>query len=88
MNKVKEAIEDLRDYLEWNDKNSFSRLSRDNNIEIVLNLISKLQKELDKKDKVIDLMAEEITYMDYMGKRPSKKHIKEYFYKKVEKENE
>lgn len=39
------AIEDLRGYLEWNDKNSFSRLPRDNHIETVLNLISKLQKE-------------------------------------------
>lgn len=47
------AIEDLRGYLEWNDKNSFSRLPRDNHIETVLNLISRLQKENEelKEDK-------------------------------------
>ena len=42
--------------------------------------------ELDKKDKVIDLMAEFIGYNKPI-KQP-KEEIKEYFYKKAEEENE
>lgn len=56
--------------------------------EILLNLISKLQKELDKKDKVIDLMADYIyckTDFTTVGK---KRTVKEYFYKKAEEEND
>ena len=136
------AIEDLRGYLEWNDKNSFSRLPRDNHIETVLNLISKLQKEieerdkkikykdniiqslgtevlpisiegfevllnktkeenkrlqkeLDKKDKVIDKMAKTIAGLqlyDFNRKEyftlENEGEVREYFYKKVEEENE
>lgn len=97
------AIEDLRGYLEWNDKNSFSRLPRDNHIETVLNLISKLQKELDKKDKVINLMAEELKEItgscpldsyDWENEKCDncnntfKDCFIEYFYKKVEEEDE
>ena len=53
------AIEDLRGYLEWNDKNSFSRLPRDNHIEILLNLISKLQKEIEEQDETIEKSVKE-----------------------------
>ncbi len=54
--------------------------------EKVEELKGKLQKELDKKDKVINLMAEFIGY-NKPFKQP-KEEIKEYFYKKVEEENE
>ena len=87
----KKAIEDLRGYLKWNDKNSFSRLPRDNHIETVLNLISKLQKELDKKDKVIDLIITD--YLNLSKEGMSKEEFKKWYFdlvgiKKVEVENE
>lgn len=72
-------------------------------IEKALNYISKLQKENEIKDKVIDLMAENIAstdsdlcaYIDMTTKNnecKDTKHckdcIKQYFYKKAEEENE
>lgn len=105
----KKAIEDLRGYLKWNDKNGFSRLPRDNHIETVLNLISKLQKELDKKniclracednlikerqlrikqDKVIDLMAEYLNENNREFWTDDIEETKQYFFKKVEEEND
>lgn len=102
------AIEDLRGYLEWNDKNSFSRLPRDNHIEILLNLISKLQKEIEEQDetieksvkeqkerekythnleKVIDLMAKERAKISDEIPVPAEA-IKNFYFKKVEEENE
>lgn len=50
----KKAIEDLRGYLKWNDKNSFSRLPRDNHIETVLNLIDKQQDIINKAIEYIE----------------------------------
>ena len=55
--------------------------------------IVELEKELDKKDKVIDLMAELLCGIDVMNElgRESwnwnKKQMQEYFYKKVGEEN-
>lgn len=55
--------------------------------------ISEQLQELDKKDKVIDLMAEYLCGIDVMNElgRDSwnwnKEQMKEYFYKKVEEEN-
>ena len=51
--------------------------------EILLNLIDRLQKELDKKDKVIDLMAESWKQDDVR----SVEKIKEYFYKQADVED-
>ena len=48
---------------------------------IVLNLIEKQQAELDKKEKIIKAMENEILYGIYKFK--NKKQIKEYFEKKV-----
>lgn len=74
-----------------------------NKTQVILNLISKLQKELDKKDKVINLIINMILSYDIdedickqIGKLNCDKYkdgecekcIKEYFYKKVEAENE
>ena len=58
--------------------------------------INVIKKEIALKDKVIDLMAMDLQYinnelLDYYDKLPyadnkNTKEIKEYFYKKVEKE--
>lgn len=49
--------------------------------------IVELEKELDKKDKVIDSMANEI-YIEYTPHFKTTEDVKEYFYKKVKEENE
>ena len=54
---------------------------------IVLNLIKKQQKEIDKKDKTIDKMAKELFYNYYDDLR-SVKDIIEGFTKQVEGEKE
>lgn len=58
---------------------------------ILLNLISKLQKELDKKDKVIDLAIKIVdNYENQLNicNFRDKEHIKEFLFEKVEVENE
>ena len=52
----KEAIEKLKE-----TQDSYLKDELDLAIETVLNLITKLQKENEEKDKQIDLMAEEIS---------------------------
>ena len=67
------------------------------------NLISNLQKELDKKDKVIDELISEIIRIIYYYENykqcdfeyeikenitETREKIEQYFYKKVEEENE
>ena len=56
-------------------------------IDIILGLISKLQKELDKKDKVIDLMAEYLNENNREFWTDDIEETKQYFYKKAEEEN-
>ncbi len=105
----KKAIEHFKNYPKnWDFAYEIDKKA----IEIVLNLISKLQKESDKKDKVINLMAKRIDKYkeiiddlsegnidcfipnsfsnidDCIKKETCYECIKEYFYKKVEKENE
>lgn len=53
-----------------------------NAINKALNLISNLQKELDKKDKVIDLMADKLSERSEWY---TKERWKEICYKQVEK---
>jgi hypothetical protein len=71
-----------------------SRNKLANNIEIAVNYIDKLQKELDKKDETIDVMSEflcGIDLVDELGQDSwnwNKKQMKEYFYKKVEEKYE
>ena len=96
----KEAIEQLKSWREYIIKNK-EKVNKANDLEfyirIVLNLITKLQKENEEKDKQIDLMADEIimtkpinctktnefsTKKNYM----SKEEIKKYFADLVEKE--
>lgn len=56
---INRAKENLKGYLNWLKTNGFSMAKRDDEIQIILS-------ELDKKDKIIDLMAEELAdwYMD------------------------
>jgi len=55
-------------------------------IDTVLNLIKKQQKEIEKENKIIDKMADEMINGIYKFK--DKRQIIEYFTKKVGKENE
>ena len=82
-NDLKDRIWELQKELDKKDKVINGHI-RDKK-ELSERMINTL-KQIEFKDKVIDLMAEEITYMDYIGKTPSKKHIKERFYKKAEEE--
>lgn len=50
--------------------------------------LDKLQKELDKKDKVIGLMANQLSIASDRYEYMEETEIIEYFYKKVEEENE
>ena len=97
----KKAIEHFKNYPKnWDFAYEIDKKA----IEIVLNLISKLQKEVDKKDKVIDLAIKNLNQLGGMYHLKAKdntyssrnvetvkmtsEEIKEYFYKKVEEENE
>ena len=87
----KEAIE----YLEESVliyKNTLLKISEA--IETVLNLIQEQEKEIEKKDKQIDLMAKQLaglTIFDIDKEEPlilgDKEEIKQYFERKVEDEN-
>lgn len=72
-NYIGEDVE--KEYLEWQK-----------NAEIILNLIENQQKELDKKDKIIDLMAEKICFfdIDLLASFDNEIQCVEYFTKKVE----
>ena len=86
----KEAIE----YLEESVliyKNTLLKISEA--IETVLNLIQEQEKEIEKKDKQIDLMAKQLaglTIFDIDKEEPlilgDKEEIKQYFERKVEDE--
>ena len=81
----KKAIERLEEQLNFWKKQNI----KNSDCEIILNLITKLQKENEEKDKQIDLMAE-IFYKRFKAELlleygfESKKEIKQYFERKVE----
>lgn len=85
----KKAIEEIKEMINYIDKNGNMYCDNEDrdNVQILLNL-------LDKKDKVIDLMSELLCGIDVMnelGKESwnwNKEQMKEYFYKKVEEEND
>ena len=58
-------------------------------ITLVLNLIEKQQKELEKKDHIIDLMAEKICFfdIDFLASFDNEIQCVEYFTKKVDEQN-
>ena len=61
-----------------------------NDLKIILNLISKLQTDIDIKDKVIDLAIKMIDNYENqlnISNFKNKKEIKEFLFKKVEEEN-
>lgn len=89
----KKAIERLEEQLNFWKKQNI----KNSDCEIILNLITKLQKENEEKDKQIDLMADEIIMTkpinctktnEFSTKKVymSKEEIKQYFERKVEKE--
>jgi Glu-tRNA(Gln) amidotransferase subunit E-like FAD-binding protein len=65
-------------------------VTRPEYILIVLNLIQKQEKEIEKKDKIIDLMSERIQedskwfYSDFKFNAKSQEEIKQYFEELVE----
>lgn len=59
--KAIKLLEDIKNN-SWTTKYIMSSDSK--NADILLNLITKLQKENEEKDKQIDLMAEEYEYND------------------------
>lgn len=56
----------------------------------LIHVIERLDEELDKKNKVINLMAGDLFLKDDLGEYDEDciEDIKKYFYKKVEEENE
>lgn len=84
--KEKQAIDMLNKFITehklFNIKHSDGL---EKNINVVLNLITKLQKENEEKDKQIDLMAEEIEYNGCIKRvwnceeKSCKECIKQYF---------
>lgn len=81
--------ENENDLSRFEDFNNYTQtLIKRNNI--ILNLIQKQQAEIEKKDKIIDLMAEDIfdyehiTYVDNEQFKKCKQKIIKKFEKKVE----
>lgn len=71
----KKAIEEVKSYIEWvKDRGT----NTDKDIEIVLNLIDRLQKELDKKDKMIDLIIDDFQTEGYL-KETTYEQVKKYY---------
>lgn len=77
---INKAKENLKGYLNWLKTNAFSMAENDEAIQIILS-------ELDKKDKIIDLMARAIDNYDSQLEIctfKNKEHVREYFTNKVE----
>lgn len=94
--KAIELLEDIKNST-WCTKYIMSRDSK--NAETILNLMQKQQSELEKKDKIIDLMAPQI-YLTKEQRREMREYIwtsnkpkdfksfvKQYFERKAENEN-
>ena len=54
-----------------------------NTVSSYKGMLKKEQKDNEKKDKIIDLMAEEIKERKYVFTNKTKKDIKQYFESKV-----
>ena len=83
-NEQKEAIEDVE---EFNNKFDCGKYKK--SIDTVLSLIKENQKQLEKKDKQIDLMARAIDNYDSqleINTFKDKEHIKQYFGELAEEE--
>ena len=79
---INKAKENLKGYLNWLKTNGFSMAENDEAIQIILS-------ELDKKDKIIDLMAEHIKEgCDFDNRIQTKQQILEYFINKVEEDKD
>lgn len=85
----KEAIKNLQKLLELR-KNKRGEIKFDTcicstkELDIALNLIQKQQEEKEKKDKIIDEMANYIYSVDYRSEcGDTRKQVKQYFERKV-----
>lgn len=75
---INKAKENLKGYLNWLKTKGFSMAENDEAIQIILS-------ELDKKDKIINEMAEHIEKdCDFDNRIQTKQQILEYFTNKVE----
>lgn len=81
---INKAKENLKGYLNWLKTNGFSMAKNDEAIQIILS-------ELEKKDKIINLMAEELAdwYMDNRidNRKIDKQYVINKFTNKVEESN-
>ena len=88
---TKEQEEAIKELKEFNDKFDCGKYRK--TIETVLSMLKENSAEIEKKDKIIDLMAEEINetdrgYIDYcqfkmVCDRNCKECIKQYFEREV-----
>lgn len=77
--KEKEAIERLKYIdMQYDCNNYYSRYDLDC-IETILNLLQTQQAEIENKEKIIDLMSEQLTTPIH-----SKEWVKEYYERKIE----
>ena len=97
---TEERLQDLIDDIRRNKIKACELISEEgkynlaDDIETVLNMLKEKDREIEKKDKIIDLMVKEINetvrgYIDYcqfkmVCDRNCKKCIKQYFERKVE----
>lgn len=84
---LREAVKSLQNTIK---KQSYTNKKMRNKIKTVRKERNKLQKENDKKDKVIDEMYEYISYYDSKTffDNTGWKDIMDYFYNKLEEEDE
>lgn len=85
----KKAIEILNFRLD-NVKEYESLYTWKDELGTILNLIQSQQKEIEKKDKIIDEMADNIVYLiEYNNPEEIRdvEEIKQYFEKKIQEEN-
>ena len=91
MTKEQEAIENLTDLLKQRNEKQVQITTYDlfGNIETVLNMLKEKDKEIEKKDKITDLMAEQLaglTIWDNEKEEPlilkDKEEAKQYFERK------
>ena len=92
MTKEQEAIERLKSIDETVEEYDENILKAD--IETVLNMPKEKDKEIEKKDKIIDLMAEQLAGLTIWDSEKNetvilttKKEVKQYFERKGKNEN-
>lgn len=83
---MEELLEHLKMWEEDEDYYAYCRFFDDECAYALAHKINKLQKELDKKDKVINLIAQDRA--EISEPKVSKEAIIDFYFKKVEEEND